>query len=789
MEFLNEIEDGSILVTPNSWKLKILKEIDAHKKLHNIKIMSFDELLNLTEFSISKEALFYLTKEKKIPLSIAHIYLKNMYYIEEETDNERLQELFNLKKELFSKKLLKKDELFVKSLEKRSLYFYGYDFFLKEEQKFIQKLSSHANIQIHKKPERPPKELTVYKFQTIQEELEYVLQQICDLLTSGISLHQIKLIGVSDEYTELLTRMSKLYHVPIQISNQNSIYETEIGKAFLELLKEKTTFEEIINQLEEEETDEEIIAQLINILNQYIWFDGDIKDLEEFLIEDLKKTYLKEENGESIEVVSLKNRGFTSDEYIFVLGFNNGSFPVLSKDEDFFSDAIKQTIGFSTSIEKNKLEKEALINQLYSISNVTITYKRKTAFDEYHPSTLIQDFDMKEEPGILDFKVHYSKEYDALKLTSMLDQLRKYGKKSTLLEKYNTSMQIPYLTYDHTYQPIDTEELYEYLNHKLTLSYSKVNCYYHCNFQYYIQEILKLTKFEDTLAIKIGNIFHKILSEAFKDDFHFEEAYERECNALDLSKKERFYLQKLKKELSFIIETIEEQNRLIGFNNALFEEKIYIPLKEDFPVTFTGIVDKILWQEKNGKKLVSIIDYKTGSTNLDLRLLPHGLSLQLPTYMYLVQKSEQFKNSQICGIYLQKILNSPPKNSKDVAKDKKDTLKLQGYTIDDESLIEIWDSTYENSEVIKSLKKSKNGWYHYAKLLNQEEIERLINITEEKIHTATTSILNADFSINPKRVEGKNISCEFCHFKDICYQKEQDIVDLKIDNELSFLKN
>ena len=48
-------------------------------------------------------------------------------------------------------------------------------------------------------------------------------------------------------------------------------------------------------------------------------------------------------------------------------------------------------------------------------------------------------------------------------------------------------------------------------------------------------------------------------------------------------------------------------------------------------------------------------------------------------------------------------------------------------------------------------------------------------------------ILQGDFTINPKIYDGKNISCEFCNFKDICYKSQKDIIYLDKVTDLSFL--
>ena len=63
----------------------------------------------------------------------------------------------------------------------------------------------------------------------------------------------------------------------------------------------------------------------------------------------------------------------------------------------------------------------------------------------------------------------------------------------------------------------------------------------------------------------------------------------------------------------------------------------------------------------------------------------------------------------------------------------------------------------------------------------------MFNYTQNIINKVTDDILDGDFSINPKYYNGKNISCEFCEFKDICKKKKKDLNYLNKVEDLSFL--
>ena len=86
------------------------------------------------------------------------------------------------------------------------------------------------------------------------------------------------------------------------------------------------------------------------------------------------------------------------------------------------------------------------------------------------------------------------------------------------------------------------------------------------------------------------------------------------------------------------------------------------------------------------------------------------------------------------------------------------------------------------------MKVGNNGFYSYSKTISKEKIKKLIEITENNINKAFDGVLDAKFDINPKRIGKNNVGCEFCKYKDICYMKEEDIVNLEEYKDLEFLK-
>ena len=292
--------------------------------------------------------------------------------------------------------------------------------------------------------------------------------------------------------------------------------------------------------------------------------------------------------------------------------------------------------------------------------------------------------------------------------------------------------------------------------------------------------------YEDSFQQFVGTMFHYLLSRIYNKDFNLDIEWNNYLKDKSFSKKEQFYLRDLKKEFENILKVLKYQYSLTGLTSVELEKQITINYSNN--CTLTGIIDKIMFKEKDNNTYIAIVDYKTGTPNINISNLLYGLDMQLPIYVYLTLKSNMFDNPKIIGFYLEKILHDKS-SSKDLDKQNIDNLKLMGYTIDDQYLVSILDSSYENSDMIKGMKITSKGFAHYSKVLSENSINKLANIVEDKVKDAFNNILNGEFKINPKIINGKNLGCEFCKYNDLCFKTGKDFVYLKEEEDLSFLED
>ena len=789
MHFETFIQDNIVLVIPNTIKKQVLLKLNEFENIFNIKIMSLEELINSITFKYSEESIYYLIKKYDMNYDVALMYLNNIKYVNDiNVSSNKIEKLKNIKNELDENNLLIYDKNIFGLLKEKKVVIYGYDYIDNYSLKMLKKIDNYKII----KKEYSNFNHDVYEFNNIEDELYFVLTNIIHLIKKGVNINNIKLCNVTSEYENDLKRMFNIFNIPINIKNNKSIKSSLIFKDFIKSLKNneiEKSIDFIINKYDTSVSNNKyIVDQIIKILNTYNFVkEKDI--LINILINEFKKIHIKNDEYENaVNIVDLKDNIFNDDDYVFLLGFNMGNIPIIYKDEDYLSDNEKDLLGLEMSYKKNSIEKKVVINNIKSIKNLFITYKNKTNFMEYMPSLLIDELKLNVIKNI-DKKYNYSLKYNDLLLYKKIDDLIKYGTKDSVIDiLYANKEKDNYLKYDNKFKGIDKLKFNNSLNGKLLLSYSSIDNYNRCAFRYYLNNILKITEFEETFAQNIGTIFHDILSKAFSDDFNFDKEFDEKMSQTIFTNKELFFMKKLKDELKFVIDTIKKQNKFNSLDKSLYENKVYINKDGNIKLTFMGIIDKLLYKEEDNKTYLVIIDYKTGVLHTNLNNTIYGIDMQLPVYLYLA-KDGLFKNAEVIGFYLQKILNNEvvKDSKKTYISQKEESLKLNGYTVDKTDLISKFDFSYTDSEVIKSLKFGKTGFYAYSKILSEEKIDKLINIVKNNIDDAFSNILSANFDINPKRIGKNNVGCAFCKYKDICFMKEEDVVELEEHTNLDFL--
>lgn len=740
-----------ILLVPDNIKNEVIKQTRENNYQDNIKYMSLDTFKKKVFFDYDERSIYSVMKEFNLSFSSASLYLENLYYIDDTIDTKKMENLIKIKTYLDSNNLLYYDKKFEAYALSHVIYLYGYDYLNNYDKKILSEFNYHMidkSIDTYNIDK-------IYYADYIDDEVIYVANKIVSLLKKNIDIKNIKVIAPTI-YHKTMKRIFDYFHIPLKIY-KNNIYSIISVKNAINNLDDSTYLDKI--------KDDKIRKKVIDIINKYYFVDNK-NEVKELIIHNLRTTYIEDNDIYSIYDY------FTNDDYVFLMGFNKEIIPVIYKDNDYFNDKEKEALGLDTSTILNKIEKEKVRRKIFSIKNLTITYMLNDNDNSYIKSDILEAPSIK----IINNEYHTSNMMNKVLLCKKLDKLTKYNIKEEDIELLLNNYNINYQKYDNRFTGINKDLFNKYLDGKLTLSYTHLDNYNRCKFKYYLNNILKINNIKNDFAIIIGNICHYLLSCINNVDFDLDNYYNNYLKKeRELSNRELFFLNNIKEEVRFIIDTLRKQLEYTSLDKELTEEKVFVNIQKNIKVTFMGIIDKVKYKEVNGVTYLVVIDYKTGNTDIKLDNMEYGIGMQLPIYLYL-SKQMKLGETKVIGFYLQKLLTSSLDNKKDYIEAKEETLKLEGYSVNNENILSMFDNTYNSSKLIKGMKTGSKGFYSYSKVLSEEEINNLIEKTDDIINRTVDEILMGDFKINPKVIDGENVSCMYCPYQDICFRTEKDLI-------------
>ena len=738
MEFLNDINSDTLIICNDGIKNKII----GLRMLKPIKIMNIHEFLKMYLFDYDENTILYIMDKYQVKYDIALEYLNNLYYVKDKYyDNSKLDFLVNLKKELDLHNLLIYHDYFKDYLKRVKIIIYDLDL-----DKYLLDIFNDLDYEYALRKYHDYKH-DIYEFDDIDREVNYVAKEICKLIDKGIDISKIKLTNISEEYYQIINKIFSLYHLKVNIPYKSKLISYPLVQEFIKMYSDNNDIESILDKINDGSN---IYNELVKVINKYLIYEN-----KELLIYKIENSYIESSSYDNgIEIIDYLDYMASDDEYIFMLGFNEGIIPNYYMDIDYITDNICELVLLDKTKDKNIRLKERIKLCLGDIKNLVITYKLKDYKRGYYPSNLVNIDNVKH---IDDDNTSYSEVYDKIRLVNYYDEYFKYGYKDHNLSILRNNYQLKYNSYDNKYTGIDR------VMDKLNLSYSKMQIYNKCAFRYYLSDILKLDVFEGNFSTDIGSMVHYVMEKCLaNNDLDTDKYVSEYLGDKEFNKKELFFLDKYKESIRDLLNQVLLEREYSLFKDALYEKRIDIDYGNN--VHFIGIIDKVLYYIDDDVTYVTLIDYKTGNDEISLRYLKYGLNIQLPIYLYLSTKLG-YSNVKYPGFYLQKF--------NIIKKD----YRLEGYSNSDVDTLMVMDKGYDNSKIIKVLKTNKDGSFsRYSNLVSDDDIDKIIDETKKIIDKTIENIRNNKFEINPKVDGDINVGCEYCKFKDICYKTFNDEV-------------
>ena len=773
----SKILDGSIIICPTSVKKELVKIKSKDYPTKNIKFLSKEDLQEGFYFSYGLDAISYIHENYHYSYELAEEVLRNLHNIT--GINDKLIKLCNIYDDLVKNKLLTFNPPFKNIFTNKKVYIYCYPEFDDELKKYLE--LTKADCEFISCESNSKYSRVCRCFSDMEQEVYYVMKKLGKLIKRGISLNNIYFYSIPSEYQLILKKQLLNHGIPFEDDSTIYLNETPIFKSYLNLLNEYSfvdAYAVLKNDVKYDPFD--TLGTLVNLIIDVNEIKVSFKKQIELLIYAAKKTKVqKQEYLESIKIVNY-DAVLSNNDYVFILGFSLGSYPIIYKDTEFYLDSEKKLLSRNTAILKNKIEEFNLVNFIKRTRNLIITFKEKVDKAVYYPSLLINKLHIKLKKGNIT-KYRYSLKSSNIEVAKYIDLNISYGELNKWLNSF-TKDELKYHIFDPRFKGVPSYDT----NGLLELSYSKMKYYIECPFKYFLSKILKIDEFDGNFDTELGTLFHKILEDSLDKEI-FLDNYTDDLNEKFTTNKEQYFALKCLPQILDVIKFNKEFDSTTSFKTILGEQEFKVNLDQN--TIFTAQIDKLLYDEES--KCVVVIDYKTGDFSFDPKLTTIGLHLQLPTYSLIVKKVHpEFKT---IGMYIENILL------------KKEDLKalnpykLAGLTNSDIPMIQLIDPTFlqvdedgkliTKSKYIKSLQISqdniKKGIYSFTyptNLKTEQEINDLEQLTEQHIIECVKKIRSGAFEISPIKDYGLRIdACKNCKFADVCCKTDANyrIMNLK----------
>lgn len=497
-DIFNYIDNkNSFLIVENNTKSNIIKiksELEiSHKSLYQFNIFSIDEFIELVTFSYNDN--IFLDNIIETPISIIKAKLKFAKY-NLNNSNKDLDLFLNT-----NKKHINYNKTFINNINKFQFYGLCNDLMIKP---FIEKLNLNYEKIVLNTFHTP----VAHVFETKKEEVFYLFEQISKLLNEGININDIYIANIDESYYTEIIRIQKFYNIPVELNFNIKLYDISFVKemfkydfnTILSLLESNDKLKEEFS--EEIKVDEEfffhVTNKIITIINKYS-NNYDPKLLKKIILDDLKQTIVKPDSlTDKVQVIEPTDiTGLSSESHVFILNAKYESFPAIAKNNEYLSDLEKEVIDFPTSSVVNTFTNE-YYSELVKLKEVKyLSYSKYDKYNSFDPSDIISSY--------LPDNVKTTK-------VDLKDITTGYGIDYYKSHFNNKNQDVLLTTFTGEFNFTNKEQLSSYIkDNNITLTPSSISTYFKIPFIYYVERILKISRFKISVNLNIGNFFHSLV--------------------------------------------------------------------------------------------------------------------------------------------------------------------------------------------------------------------------------------------------------------------------------------
>lgn len=760
------------VVAPRSIHKDLLVALRKENLFLNVKLISKEELVKYLYPTQNSDSLIYLMKEKGYSYEVARTYLQDLTFVNSDSSNPKIHFLYSLKEEL-----LKNELLYVpleNELSGTNIEIIGYP----KEDTVLRFILDNLHISYTYKDETDNSKIhPLYCFDKIEDEVYYVLNEIASLLDKGTNIKDIYIYRRNKIYDYYLRKFSLLFGYQINIQNSESLYITGGVKEFLKLYKENKDLSLSLELLKEKMKDDPLYIEIEDLVKSNILENVTFEIELDYLINKFKekKIYSPTYDG-AIDVYD--SFLYKENKVIFVMGFAQGNYPKVFKDDHYLSDDELHSINRLNSKDKTRIDELSLLSLFKSNNEFIFSFSKKNKEGECFISPISRKLTLDiSYPKLSDN--FYSEKVLKLIYTNLKDMEYLYREKGEDFYKVRDAIDIDYNTYSNSY----TYKANAYdQNSRIGLSTTSLNLYSECPFHYYLERVVKIDQIETSYNMTLGNIAHNMFENFRNENFNFEQEFHSLVESSELKASERYIItHNVKRQIEEAINAIKERENYYTNPKIYNEKKLTYQLNKN--TLLEGRIDNLVVLDN---KYLICIDYKTGGTKFDDSNIEYGLSTQLPTYALLTSNSKEFKNFTVIGLYINNVLSSSLKNEKQDDELIPSYLKLNGKTLGDFNVIKNIDSTiidgkscFINGVSLKTDGSLKGS----SSLVGAFAFDEYIKTVNELYIKMDEGLRNNEFPISPYYLNDRSNGCSYCPYRDICFVRKNQFRTIKKEED------
>ena len=344
----------------------------------------------------------------------------------------------------------------------------------------------------------------------------------------------------------------------------------------------------------------------------------------------------------------------------------------------------------------------------------------------------------------------------------------------------------------------NSEKLY---TKQIQLSPSGLDQFLDCPFAFFASRGLKLNpiKKQQVNALQTGTFIHFLLQhcvEKYRDKLGVvtNDVIEQEVQQAtqlyftdqlgeqNITERQRQTLWRISQNTVLLLRRMRDefaQSRFVpvALELAIGDGEQYPPMvvkADDVSIRVRGIVDRVDTATINGETYVRVIDYKSGSKEMNLAELAQGHNMQMFLYLFTLQQDGMGKPAGVLYMpaYVEQLQISEENLSADAAAAQ---VKPSGMLLNNIDVLQAMEKDLAGKFVpVTQNKGGELSKYSLKSLATDKQFDALQKYLQHILAGVANNIHSGQIEAFPQQKSNGKVNCDFCDFKAVCGRELQD---------------